>query len=345
MRIYFLLSVVLILGLSACQNAQNKNPSGDSENTPIADTLPNVNPMQRDSISATLQKDPNNYEALLARAERYVRQKNFAKADMDLRRAKQIDSTRLDYLQVSAQRYMEQNRSREARNQWVQCIKYYPKNIPCRVELGKLYTSLNDFKGALKYLNEAIELDPYNAEALFYKGIVIRNRNKDTTLALTYFQKAIELEPDYTEALDMLATTLVQIGDTMAPYYLKRLARQQPNTSNVYYKMGVYYMNAGELNRAIESYTKATQLNPNDAESYYNLGYIFIELKEYQDARDYFSRSIKARRENNYKSFYGRGYAHEVLGDIINAKKDYRTCLEQLPMYKPAMEGLNRINR
>ena len=101
-------------------------------------------------------------------------------------------------------------------------------------------------------------------------------------------------------------------------------------------------MNTDQPNKAIEAYTQATEINPQDADSYYNLGFMFIEMKDYATARDYFAKGIQANPES-YKSYYGRGYAYEMLGDVINAQEDYQKVLELLPQHDPAREGLRRV--
>lgn len=103
-------------------------------------------------------------------------------------------------------------------------------------------------------------------------------------------------------------------------------------------------MGLGNINRALESYTKAIQLDPGNADSYYNLAFMYVELKEYDQARENFSKAIRFQ-ERNYKAYYGRGFTFEVVGDIGNARKDYEKALEILPIYKPAGEALSRLNQ
>lgn len=344
MKFFPLPVLVLSLGLLSLSCQNNTEAALPSQLT--TEPQPENNPTKTQPGPEKARDDnPAGFDELLQQVRKDIRRKDFAAASLKLKKARNLDSLNAELLFLQGQNFMAENRSREARNAWTRCAQRYPENKDCRLELGKLYLSLNDFTGALKFLNEIIALDNYHAQALFYKGLVVRNRNKDTALALSYFQKAVELEPNYLEALDMLSTTLVQIGDSLAPFYLRRLAELQPQNHLIYYKLGVYFMNRNEINPAIESYTKATELNPRDADSYYNLGFIFIQLKEYQDARDYFSRALRVSPENNYKAYYGRAYAHEVLGDVINAEKDYRAALKALPMYEPAMAGLRRIQQ
>jgi tetratricopeptide (TPR) repeat protein len=104
----------------------------------------------------------------------------------------------------------------------------------------------------------------------------------------------------------------------------------------------MYHLNTRNWNSAIEAFTQATQLNPKDAESYYNLGFIHLELQMYGEARQYFTQSIEARAVN-YRAHYARAFVIERLGDLRAAEADYLKALEYNPSHAPSKEGLGRV--
>ncbi len=342
------LLAIALLG-SACntqpQEEAEKQSVKSKENPLLKEAEVGETKQERlDSLDRLLKQEPNNVEALLLRGQRGMKRGDLQNALFDFQRIREIDSTNSAMLLSLGELYMRRNQSREAKNSWIKCAKFDAEALDCRINLGRLYASIQDYDPALKYLNQAIDIDPYNAEAHLLKGVVIRDGVGDTNLALSFIQRATELNQEYIEALDLMGVMLSAKQDTLAPYYYKRILALEPERADIYYKLGVYYMNADKINRALESYTKATQLNPYDADSYYNMGYIFtVQVKDYREAKKYFDKSINARPKQNYKAYYGRGYAYEMLGDVINAEKDYLKCLELLPMYTPAKEGINRI--
>jgi len=343
--LYFL--IVLVFAMS-CNNTgpETKDDSTVKKTSPDSTvTQSKVKANPEDSLNIILKAEPNNVRALLMRAQLNYNQGDQRHAIFDLQRLREIDSLNPEMLLLLGDIQMLKNQSREAKNSWELCAKVDPNAIDCRLKLGKMYASINEHVKALRYLDEVLDIDEFNAPAYFYKGVVVRNFKQDTALALNYFQKAVELKQDYFDALDMMGVTLASIGDTLAPYYYKRIVDIDPNRPDIYYKMGVYYMSKNEINKAIEAYTKSTQIDPKFTDSYYNLGVIFIDLKEYQDARNYFAQAIKSQPKNNYKAYYGRAYSFEMLGDVLNAKEDYKKSLQQLPLYKPAKEGLARVSK
>jgi len=338
------------LFITACKPTQSEDANASSNDTQVkienrdAQIPPQKGPL--DSLNQVILAEPNNLEAFSERGRLFLRAGNQQNAWLDFQRAFNIDSMYPPLLLPLGDLYMQRNQSRKARNAWTNCATSDPQSIDCRLNLVKLHASVQDYKPALKYVDEIIAIDEYFAPAYLYKGIIIRDSRKDTSLALQYFQKATEVDQEYLEALDLMGVTLASRGDTLARFYYERILAIQPKNADIYYKLGVHYMDLDEINRAIEAYTKATQIDPNHADSFYNLGYIFTTtVKDYREALNYYAQSIKADPERNYKAYFGRGYAYEMLGDVQKAEADYRKTLALLPIHKPAKDGLDRLKQ
>lgn len=92
------------------------------------------------------------------------------------------------------------------------------------------------------------------------------------------------------------------------------------------------------------AYERAIRINPKDADSYYNLGFVLTQIKVYDKARHAFAQAI-AVRPRNFKAHYGRGFTHEMLGDLTNAARDYREALSIRPKHQPSATALGRVNQ
>lgn len=109
-----------------------------------------------------------------------------------------------------------------------------------------------------------------------------------------------------------------------------------------------FYRQADELyarkkfDAAIEKYTLAIELNPNDYALYNNRGAAYHATREYQKAiADY----TKAAELNPYhfSAYNNRGAAYEDIGDIQRAVADYQKALELDPENKLAKDNLKKI--
>lgn len=340
----------LLLGtffLLSCENPEStstppkENPSPEKQDT-SAPAPQKKSPI--DSLSSVLNQDPNNAEAYLARAKKFIEYKNYRTAAADIYNAMLLDSNSAEARNLKGQLNYIQNKSGDAKKEWEKCVSLDPNNIECRMRICELYIAVHDYDKALTLTNEAIKIDPNAHIPYFYKGLIIRDSRRDTASALQYFQKSVDLSPNFEEGLDMMGVTLAAMNDTFAKFYYKRLLDLKPNSDEVYYKLGVFYMNLDEVNLALDNFFQAVKLNPRNAEAYYSIGVIHIQIKQVSQAKDYFTKAIQIQNLN-YKAYYGRAYCLEQLGDVRNARNDYRLSLDANPVYTPAKEGLARVTR
>jgi TonB family protein len=84
------------------------------------------------------------------------------------------------------------------------------------------------------------------------------------------------------------------------------------------------------LNEVIAQYTKAIELNPNNAVAYNNRGYIKEQLKNYQGAIEDYNKTIALDPKNAF-AYNNRGYSKHLLGNDKEAIEDYNMSIELNP--------------
>ncbi len=115
-----------------------------------------------------------------------------------------------------------------------------------------------------------------------------------------------------------LVPSIHEIPENIRSEYIQRLsiARRVWNERGVpkekakeYFKKGINFAVNEEWNKAIEAYTSATTLDPNDALTYYNRGYAYDEKGEYDRAIADYTRAIELN-PNDAVAYHNRGYAY-----------------------------------
>mgnify|MGYP001991599157 CR=1 FL=1 len=135
------------------------------------------------------------------------------------------------------------------------------------------------------------------------------------TLALGFFETAKELRPQSVEARYNLAYCLQEHKPT----------------------------NRRFLDRAHKEYREILEIDPSNAASAFNQGYIFLEyLQAYDSAAHHFSKAIEAL-PYYHQAFFNRGLAYESLGEADQAELDYREALRFKPDYTAAAMALERV--
>ena len=93
---------------------------------------------------------------------------------------------------------------------------------------------------------------------------------------------------------------------------------------------------------AIDIYYKIKDIDPTNLNTNFNLGFIFMELHDYDIAINFFSDVIVSEK-TYYKAYFARGICYEKKGNVIYAEKDFRKSIEINPMYSHAKERLDKL--
>jgi len=136
-------------------------------------------------------------------------------------------------------------------------------------QLGSTYEQSGNIPDAVKALRKSLELSPDNAEALNYLGYMWAERGENLQEAHSMLQRAVQLEPENAAILDSLAWVLFKMGkfqDAMVP-----------------------------MQKAIQLSEKA------DATLLDHLGDIQSALKEFDKARDSYTKSLAVKSDEKVK--------------------------------------------
>jgi type IV pilus biogenesis/stability protein PilW len=101
--------------------------------------------------------------------------------------------------------------------------------------------------------------------------------------------------------------------------------------AEVYYKLGISYLNKNQLKEAYVKFQQAIQINPKDKYSLNALGYISTRFKEYDDAISYYSRAI-AIDPNYSEALNNLGVMYIEIKEWDQAAKYFRLALKN-PLY------------
>lgn len=159
----------------------------------------------------------------------------------------------------------------------------------------KLYYAGN-YEGAIKLYDEALKLNPNNAQALNGRGFVYNGLNRYEQ-AIQNFDKAVELKP---------------------------------NDAYAYTGRGFAYSNLKQYERAIQDYSKAIELNPNDALAYNNRGLTYLHLGQYERSIPDFDKAIELN-PNMAVAYNNRALANFYMGNFNQTIADADKATELDP--------------
>lgn len=119
--------------------------------------------------------------------------------------------------------------------------------------------------------------------------------------ALKYVVEALKLDPNYSSAHLLLGTVLGEMGDYVrAIRSYQRVLRLDQNNPYAYYNLGLLYYKKSEIGIAIEYLEKARELNPNDPKIWNNLGVAYYDQSLFTQAMVAYSEAL--RLNPNYEA-------------------------------------------
>jgi protein O-mannosyl-transferase len=247
-----------------------------------------------------LEKEPSSTEAYNNRGQYYQSKNEFDKALLDFNEAIRINPNKPDAFNNRCVIHFQ-------KKEWAQALLYSGKvleidsdHMDGNMNRGSIYFSTNRFDSAIWYYGKVIKLSPlyslayYDRAAAFYKT----NRLDE---AIADFKKAIEIYPDYADAYAYLALSYVQSGrdDEVEPCVARALkANRQSDAPRMvsmeYIHQGNVAFEKGDADKALEYYTRSTQILPGNAEGWYNIGGIFFTRKDLSKSREYWRKALAA---------------------------------------------------
>ena len=187
-----------------------------------------------------------------------------------------------------------------------------------------------DFEG-FAYLHT--QNKPYihpNAHEYLQRGIEAdQNDNRDA--AIKFYTEVISLDSDTSIALTAYRNRGVAYGikgevDRAVVDFTKAI-ELNPNDAKAYYNRGVTHGIKGEVDHAIVDFTTAIDLRPDNANIYYNRGFAYNIKGDYDRAIVDYTKAIELNPDSA-GAYYNRGIAYNSKGDYDDAIVDFTTAIE-----------------
>ncbi|OAV44440.1 lipopolysaccharide assembly protein LapB [Lewinella sp. 4G2] len=323
--------LALLCCLTACDGDQ---PTDATPDTSAGD--PGIAALDRAILS-----NPEEADLYAQRAEMWYNKSNYDAAITDLQAALTLDSTNVPYHWLLSDVYLDYYRSRLALRTLERAAKLEPDNLETQLRLAETQLTLQQYDGAMKSLNEVTRIDPRNPDAYLLLSETFLETG-DTARAISAAEEAAEIDPDMTDAFVRLGQLLFAIKSNRAVQYFDAAMGIDATDPIPIHAKADYLRDSDRLPEAIELYRAASRADRQYVAGHFNAGLLLMELDSVEAAKTEFDLVIK-NDPIHIRSYFFRGYAKELLGDIAGARNDYKSALRFAPDYDFALEGLERV--
>jgi tetratricopeptide (TPR) repeat protein len=163
-----------------------------------------------------------------------------------------------------------------------------------------LYAS-GDTDGALKAVTIGAAKDPGNFDLTMTAGKMFLAAD-DKESALIYYKRAVDIDPTNSLATRQLAQTYYDVGDKemSLAIYEGAIAKETDNNlkADLYYNLGVLYMQLGDFQQAEDNFSLAYDYNPNDVDALRGIAQTFENAEKWSRAEYFYRKLIDMEPEN-----------------------------------------------
>ena len=181
--------------------------------------------------------------------------------------------------------------------------------------LGRVFGATGRHEEAIEALNHCLSLNPSDSIAHYNMGCSLLGlRQLDSAMASA--NKAVSLAPDSIDNLILSARILHDGGKYEdAITVAERILSQDTSRKLIHNIRGHSLELLGHYNQALESYSLALTIDPNDPESLVNLGHLFFSLGQLDSSIEVLERAVE-NDPTNGAALKGLGYAYLSIGKI-----------------------------
>jgi tetratricopeptide (TPR) repeat protein len=330
MQLIFI-SLILLLA-SSCNNEQPANKQ--------AVKTKDI-PLDIRSISAEIEKTPNNPELYYRRAQMYFQAKDPQLALPDIEDAMRLNSQDPIYHFLHARILYAQNRTVDAEKSFLKTIEIKPDFEEAKLKLAELYLVVKEHQKSIDLLNDIIARNKKNANAYFYRGMNQKEIG-DTARGIASFQRALETDEAYYDAAIQAGLLFTAKRNNNALQYLNTAIRLQPRSVEAYSARAYYHQEMKEYQKALLDYKKVIDLDPSNSDAYYNVGVINYDVKQYGAAIKSLDYCIQMNPEMP-EAYFVRGLAYEKIGDKTEARINFDYLLRLGVVSHELEEAMKRV--
>jgi tetratricopeptide (TPR) repeat protein len=178
---------------------------------------------------------------------------------------------------------------------WSDAVEKHPESSVANALMGVVYMQSGMDREAVKYLEKAVHLFPFDYLSRNNLGIVY-GRLDEPERALEEFAAAMQLRPDDDAIKINLSIFYQRQGEyEKAEEVLKYLLSKSPQNANLHYRLGLIYKDAGQYEAAVSELLKSMKLAPHIINPYEDLGDIYLSrLNDIEKAKYYYLKGIES---------------------------------------------------
>jgi tetratricopeptide (TPR) repeat protein len=319
---------------------------------------------EAETILDELQElDASNEEIYIQRANILSKQDDHQGAVNMLSEALQITNDSFDIYSLMGMEHLFLDHFEEAKRCFIKCIEYDESDYSSLYNVVYCFEFLEDFDGAIHYLNDYLERNPYCEVAWHQLGKMYCSKGmqtealaafdfaiiSDDSFLGAYFEKGRVLEKlgKFNEAIECYETTIsiddptshayLRIGkcheklgnDDLAKYYYYNTVHEDPLLDKGWVAITEFYFRTKDYGKALKYINKAINIDGENPLYWKKSAEIFQVLENYDEADFAYKQTVEL---GNYELDTWKNWA-KTLGKLQDFESAVQVILQGLEFY------------
>lgn len=306
----FLIGFILLI-FAGCKNTTD-NPADKPEFSEI------------EQLSKEIADSPNNPQLYMQRARFFYEKSSYDNAITDMKKAISLDSLNPALYHFLTDCYLDSGNGQEAVNTMFKVLAMYPERVPSLLKTAEVQYILEKYDESILTINQAVKVDPHNAECFFMLGVNFRAL-QDIPRAINSFQTAVEMDSKLTDAWLMLGELMEAKKDPKALQYFESAVLSDPTSPHAKHALAYYLQNHKNIPRALELYRNIIVEHKDYIDAYLNSGILYMEMDSLDRAYEQFNL-ITGVSPQNAQGYFFRGKVEKERGNLKAALADLQTA-------------------
>jgi tetratricopeptide (TPR) repeat protein len=291
-----------------------------------------------ETFDLALAKDEVCFEAFLGRSKAFLEKKQYDQALTECDKAIRLDNTRADVFGVRAQIRFGLCQYSDAIEDFSRSIEKSPSDQERASQLyrrGTAYFELNQIDKAIDDFDSATTLCPNHAGTWIWRAAGCA-RLEQFSEAIISLQNAIAVRPSSAQQYHAMGKP---VAEAAIEYFSHRLQRGHADDPQAYSDRALAHSFLGNIDSAIEDYTKALSKNPGDANTLIRRAQMLAQQGDHESAIDDYTKVIRKDPANHWAR-YCRALSRSSSGQVDEANSDILKSIKLAPKH-PRYHVLN----
>lgn len=212
------------------------------------------------------------------------------------------------------------------------------------VLLADIFQEKKQYRDAVKYLNQAILMAPYDGGAYYVKGMLLSHQG-DSLAGLASLKVAVNLNPRLLRGHQQIGYMQLKLNQYNEALVTNTNAiKRFPDNADLYSFRGDIYNILSNPDTALIHYQKAVSLRPNFENVLFKIVNINLGQRQYYKALVSLGQIQKFNPTHKQLNFL-MGYCYEKSGDYPKAREYYATAFSKDPTDLQSRYGLWRTRQ